>query len=72
MIKQSKYGIAILLLDGRMCSVSDDGSVKIWDIETGVCDLTVQVCNSLLYRVIQLQDGRLVVSEVNDEVYIIR
>jgi hypothetical protein len=33
----------ILLLDGKLCSISNDGSVKIWSIETGVCDLTVQV-----------------------------
>jgi hypothetical protein len=52
----------VLLLDGRLCSVSDDRNVKVWRLETGVCDLTTHATAGLLYRVVQLHDGRLVVS----------
>jgi hypothetical protein len=51
-----------LLLDGRLCSVSGDGSVKIWNIEAGVCDQTAYI-SAHLYKVIQLHDGRLLVSD---------
>jgi WD40 repeat protein len=59
-----------LLFDGRMCSVSDDGSAKIWNIETGVCDIVFHVC-IYLCDVVQLHDGRLVVTDINRNVYII-
>jgi WD40 repeat protein len=61
----------ILLSDGRICSVSYDGSFKILNLETGVCDLTVQICNSALYKVVQLHDGRLVVCNDKNKAYII-
>jgi WD40 repeat protein len=61
----------VLLSDRRICSVSNDGSLKIWNIETGVSDLTVEISNSALHRVIQLHDGRLVVSTTISDVYII-
>jgi WD40 repeat protein len=51
----------VLLFDGRLCSASCDGSMKIWTIEAGVCDLTVHT-RFYLSKVIQLNDGRLVVS----------
>ena len=60
----------VLLSDGRICSVSTDGSAKIWNIESGACELTVQVCRGLC-KVIQLHDGRLVVSNYNNVLYII-
>jgi WD40 repeat protein len=61
----------VLLLDGRLCSISGDGTVKIWTVETGVCDLTIYAGKIALYKVIQLNDGRLVVSEIFRLVYII-
>jgi hypothetical protein len=54
------YGNGILL-DGRICSVSGDGSLKIWNLEVGVCELSIDA-RSDLFKVIQLHDGRLVVS----------
>jgi WD40 repeat protein len=60
-----------LLLDGRLCSVYSDGIVKIWTIETGVCDLSVIIAGSYLGRVIQLHDGRLVVSDSRRVVHIV-
>jgi WD40 repeat protein len=60
----------VLLLDGRLCSVSGDGIVKIWNIDTGVCDLTVRVGASLC-KVVQLHDGRLVVSSSDSFAFII-
>jgi WD40 repeat protein len=60
----------VLLQDGRLCSVSYDRWVKIWNIDTGVCDHTVQVSTSL-FKVIQLHDGRLVVSDGRRSVYVI-
>jgi WD40 repeat protein len=60
----------ILLLDGRICSVSEDGSIKVWNVETGVCDLTIDVGNKLS-KVIQLHDGRLVVSDDRRSLYMI-
>jgi WD40 repeat protein len=53
----------VLLLDGRLCSVSYDGSLKIWNMETGECDLTNNISFGGLSRVIQLHDCRLVVSD---------
>jgi WD40 repeat protein len=50
----------VLLLNGRLCSGSFDGNVKIWNMETGVCELTVHVTNRLLSGVFQLHHGRLV------------
>ena len=85
MIKQSKYsGVCertleghtdrvksmVLLFDGRICSVSDDDSAKIWSRETGECHLTVEV-GSTLIDVIQLHDGRLLVRNYVNEVYIV-
>jgi WD40 repeat protein len=54
----------ILLFDGRLCCVHKNGNLKIWNIERAVCELRVTVSSSLrLVRVIQLHDGRLVVSD---------
>ena len=61
----------ILLLDRRICSISWDGSLRFWDLETRACELTVQVCTYGLIKVIQLQDGRLVISNQSRVVYII-
>jgi WD40 repeat protein len=33
----------ILLVDGRLCSVSSDGNMKIWNKDTGVCELSIHV-----------------------------
>jgi WD40 repeat protein len=62
----------VLLQDGRLCSVSADSSVKIWNVETGVCDLSITiVTDGSLAEVIQLHDGKLVVSDTSRIVYII-
>jgi hypothetical protein len=61
----------VLLLDGRLCSVSYDGSVKIWNMDTGVCDFTTHVINTYLCEVVQLHDGRLVVSTYYCEIYLV-
>jgi WD40 repeat protein len=60
----------VLLLDGRLCSVSYDGYMKIWNKDTGACDLSIRVSDCKLYKVVQLQDGRLVVSGYNRLVYV--
>jgi WD40 repeat protein len=61
----------VLLSDEIICSVSYDGSVKIWNVETGECDLTIHASSRGLCKVIQLQDGRLVLSDQIRAVYII-
>ena len=61
----------VLLLDGTLCSVSRDGGVKIWNVEAAVIDAAVKVNNGGVDKVIKLHDGRLVVSDYNDRVYII-
>jgi hypothetical protein len=40
-------------------------------IETGVYDLTVYVCTGSLSKVVQLHDGRLIVTDRNKVPYII-
>jgi hypothetical protein len=60
----------VLLLDGRMCSVSYDGRVKTWNIDTGVCDQTTNI-SAHLYKVIQLHNGRLVLSDHRSLVYVV-
>jgi WD40 repeat protein len=61
----------VLLSDGKICSVSSDRTLKMWNIETVVCDLTVQISGSGLYCVVQLRDGRLVVSSNDWKVHIV-
>jgi WD40 repeat protein len=63
----------VLLLDRKLCSVSYDGNMRIWSIETGVCEISTQVSSSskILRKVVQLHDGRLVVSDSDKSVYII-
>jgi BTB/POZ domain len=58
----------MLLLDGRLCIVTDD--VKIWNIETGVCDLTIYA-SARPCKVVQLHDRRIVVTDGSLVVYII-
>jgi WD40 repeat protein len=61
----------VLLFDGRLCSVSKDGSLAIWNIETGVCDVNIQVNSKGLFKALQLHDGRILVSDNEIEFYII-
>jgi WD40 repeat protein len=61
----------ILLLDGRICSVSYDGTARIWDTGTGACELSVHVSIGFPCKVVQLHDGRLVVSDCDRRVYIV-
>jgi WD40 repeat protein len=60
-----------LLVDGRICGVSIDGFVKIWNMNTGVCEHAISVVNSVLSKVVQLHDGRLVVSDLKKIVAIV-
>jgi WD40 repeat protein len=63
----------ILLQDGRLFTLIHDGSAKIWNNDTGTCELSIKVSDdkySKLSKVIQLHDGRIVVSECNRLVYI--
>jgi WD40 repeat protein len=61
----------ILLFDGSICTVNHYGSARIWNKDTGECEVNIQVCYSDLYRVVQLHDGRLVVSCYNRRVFIV-
>jgi hypothetical protein len=51
--------------------------MKIWNKDTGVCELSIRVSSSRavgsIYpcNVVQLQDGRLVVSDKNAKVFIV-
>jgi WD40 repeat protein len=60
----------VLLLDGRICSVSNDCSAKIWNSETVVCDIDIPFSSSLR-KVVQLQDGQVVVTDIFSNVYMI-
>jgi WD40 repeat protein len=60
-----------LLLDGRICSVSSDGFAKIWNIDTGVCEHAILFVDHIPVKVVQLHDGRLVVSDREKAVTII-
>jgi hypothetical protein len=61
----------VKLLNGRLCSVSIDGFAQIWNMNTGVCEHDIFVVDDTLLKVVQLYDGRLVVSDYNRTVAII-
>jgi WD40 repeat protein len=62
----------LLLEDGRICSVGLEPIVKLWNIETGVCELSVAIDTPHhLDRVVQLHDGRLVVSDYSQTIFIV-
>jgi WD40 repeat protein len=68
----SRINHMVLLVDRRLCSISYDSSVKIWNLDTGVCDLSTAVGSVSQRKVMQLNDGRLLVSKVYKfEVYFI-
>jgi WD40 repeat protein len=63
----------VLLLDERICSISRDGSAKIWNTETVVCDINILVGSDLsICEVVLLHDGRLVVPSNNKCMCIIK
>jgi WD40 repeat protein len=49
----------IQLEDGRLCSCSEDKTIKLWNIQSGQCERTIEGHNDGVTRVIQLMDGRL-------------
>jgi WD40 repeat protein len=49
----------IQLEDDRICSCSDDKTIKIWSIESGQCELTLKGHTSFVLCVMQLIDRRL-------------
>ena len=46
------------LADGRICSGSDDGHIKIWNLESGICEVTLTGHTSSVNVIIQLRDNR--------------
>jgi WD40 repeat protein len=49
----------IQLDDGRICSCSDDDTIKVWNIKSGQCELCIEEHTNDVNCVIQLLDGRL-------------
>jgi hypothetical protein len=50
----------VQLADGRMVSGSLDSTLRLWDIESGVCVKTLAGHTDSVYCVVQLADGRVV------------
>jgi hypothetical protein len=44
---QDRVKDMILLFDGRLCSVHNNGNLNIWNIERGACELRVTVPSSV-------------------------
>ena len=51
---------ALQLADGRLVSGSRDGTLKIWDITSGICLMTLEGHEDRVFCALQLADGRLV------------
>lgn len=49
-----------VLDDGRLASVADDGSIRMWDLRSGAADLILEADLSEVAALDQLSDGRLV------------
>jgi WD40 repeat protein len=49
----------IQLEDGRICSCSDDKTIKVWSIESGQCELSIEGYTDSAKCIIQLIDRRL-------------
>ena len=50
----------ISLPDNKLISSSEDGTIKLWDTRTGICEKTLTDSNRLPHSLIVLSDGRLV------------
>ena len=48
----------VLLGDGRVCSGSDDGTMKIWNMSSGVCERTLTGHEGCVFALVFLGDGR--------------
>jgi hypothetical protein len=49
----------VLLLDGRICSITCDGCIMPWNVERGVCELSIRTPgnHNNTYRIVRLPDG---------------
>jgi WD40 repeat protein len=54
----------VLLSDERICSITYDSCIMPWNVETGVCELSIRtpVNHNNTYRIVQLHDGRIIIS----------
>jgi hypothetical protein len=53
----------IQLSDGRLCSGSNDETIKIWNLTSGYCEQTLTGHSSIFYSIVQLSDGRLIANQ---------
>lgn len=57
----------IQLKDGRVCSCSEDRTIKVWSLESGLCELTLIGHTSDVMSIIQLFDSRLISCSGDDD-----
>ena len=47
------------LFDGRLCSGSNDGTIRLWNTDDGVCEQLLTGHTSGVRPLLQLKDGRI-------------
>ena len=50
----------VQLADGRVVSGSGDSTLKVWNVTTGVCEMTLKEHSDYVDCLVQLADGRVV------------